>query len=140
MARLTNPSQQTPLLHAAWTMQRVQRPGVAGPEAACPRSQAAFSSALPAAMHRAAPSFTRPRMLPAGADAAGAAAAVPRLDLIGIEICGITRSSGRWLPGSLAFSAAVMALLRTGSAFDAAVMGRGAEAGDEGDDEGGAAG
>ncbi|KQV89467.1 hypothetical protein ASC91_12795 [Pelomonas sp. Root1237] len=49
------------------------------------------------------------------------------LFLSGMEICGITRSSGRWLPGSLAFSDAVMAALRVGTCLEAAVMG--AEAG-----------
>ena len=84
------------------------------------------------ATHRAAPSFTPPGTPPEGADAAVAAAAVLFLGLSGIEICGITRSSGRWLPGSLAFSDAVMAALRVGTCLEAAVMGVTAEAGGEG--------
>ena len=113
---------------SAWRLER-QRSDFTGPEAANPRSQAAFSDALLIARHRAAPSFTRPSMLPGGADAGMAARGMTFLFLSGMEICGTTRSSGRWLPGSLAFSDAMTAALRVGTCLEAAVMGAGAEAG-----------
>ena len=90
------------------------------------------------ARQRAAPALTPPGTRPAGAELAVAARGLTFLDLSGREICGITRSSGRWFPGSLAFSAAVMAVLRVGSALEAAVIGTGAEAEDGG--KGGATG
>ena len=82
-------------------------------------------------MHRAAMSLTAPGTLPTGADAVAAAAAPLFLGLSGTEICGITRSSGRCTPGSLAFSAAMTAALRVGTTRDAAVTGAdaGADAG-----------
>jgi hypothetical protein len=101
----------------------------ASAEAGRPRSQAALSLALRAARQRAAPSLTAPGTLPGGADAAAAASAALRLDWSGTDSWGMTRSSGRWAPGSLAFSAATTAGLRTGTAREAAVAGIGAEAG-----------
>lgn len=87
---------------------------------------------LRVARQRAALSFTPPGTVPAGADAVMAAAGGLFLGLSGMEICGITLSSGRWLPGSLAFSEAVMAALRVGTCLEAALMGATAEAGAEG--------
>lgn len=109
-----------------------------GAEAASARSQAALSLPL-RARHRAASSLTAPGRLPVGAEAVVEVGAM-FLDLSGTEICGITRSSGRCTPGSLAFSAAVMAGLRAGIALEAAAAGPDADAGAEGGEAGGEGG
>ena len=112
---------------------RVQRPIFSGPDAGRPPSQAARSCAPLVARQRAAPSLMAPGTLPAGSEAAGAAADGPFLGLSGKLICGTTRCSGRNLPGSLAFSAALTAVLRKGIGVEAA--GAGADA--DGDSGGG---
>ena len=78
-----------------------------------------------------------PSLMTPGALPTGAVAALTGLFLEpnGSEICGITRSSGRWLPGSLEFSAAATAALRVGC-LEAAVKGAAAEAGGEGGEAG----
>jgi len=74
------------------------------------------------------PSLMTPGVLPTGAEAAVAGLF---FELSGSEICGITRSAGRWFPGSLEFSTAATAALRMGC-LEAAVNGSAADAGGEG--------
>jgi len=76
--------------------------------------------------------LTAPGTLPTLSDAEGAAGEGLLLPLRGTVICGITRCSGLNLPGSLAFSAALTAGLRSGIGVEAADMGTGAEDGSTG--------